>query len=208
VIYNGIDTGRFRPADKVALRQRLGLPMHKRIILYVVNGGLNSDYYKDPDLLLAAVGRLLAGPCADKFHLVVVGGVKRIPGIFDACVSQVADTREGLEAFYQAADLLVYPTRADNCPLVPLEAMGCGLPVVSTRIGGVPEVVEHGVTGYVTSPGDAGDFSSAIEAILSSQSLLSSMGRASVDRVRSRFSLEKMAASYFDLYRENGRSPG
>jgi len=202
VIYNGIDTTKFCRGDKSAARSRLRLPADKFVILYVVNGGLNSTSYKDPDLLLAALQRLLAGPIAGRFHLVVVGGKKHISSQFEPFVSQVEDTREGLEAFYQAADILVYPTKADNCPLVPMEAMSCGLPVVSTRIGGVPEVVEHGVTGYVTEPGDAREFAEAITAILSSESMLASMSMASVQRVEERFSLQGMTRAYFDLYQE------
>ena len=202
VIHNGIDTGRFRPADKAAARERLGLPREKYLLLYVVNGGLNSSVYKDPDLLLAAVQRLQGGALADRFHLVVVGGKKEIPGSFDACVSQVGDTREGLETYYQAADVLVHPTKADSCSLVALEAMSCGLPVVTVRIGGVPEMVEHGVTGYVAAPGEVREFTEAIEGVLSSELRLSSMGRDAVERVRLRFSLEKMTGSYLDLYRE------
>jgi glycosyltransferase involved in cell wall biosynthesis len=203
VIYNGIDIKRFRPGEKLTVRSRLGLPIDKYIVLYVSHGGLNSTMYKDPDLLLAAVERLLAGPLADRFHLVVVGGTKKISNIFDNCVSQVGDTRDGLEAYYQAADILVHPTKADNCPLVAMEAMSCGLPVVTASIGGVPEVVEHGVTGYVTTPGDVREFSEAIEGLLSSKSLLTSMGLASVERTQLRFSLDRMTRSYFDLYLEN-----
>jgi glycosyltransferase involved in cell wall biosynthesis len=208
VIFNGIDTKRFHRGDKFAARDRLMLPIDKFIILYVVNGGLNSSYYKDPDLLLAAVTNLLDGPIANKFHLVVVGGIKKISNIFDKCLTQIANTREGLETYYQAADILVYPTKADNCPLVPMEAMSCGLPVVTTRIGGVPEVVEHRVTGYVTRPGDVREFSDAIEAILSSESLLTAMGLASAKRAKLFFTLERMTGSYFDLYREDINGTG
>lgn len=203
VIHNGIDTKRFRPGDKVAARNRLRLPIDKYIVLYVVNGGLNATISKDPDLLLAALQRLLAGPFADRFHLVVVGGTRTVPGIFDTCVTQVGETREGIETFYQAADILVHPTTADNCPLVPMEAMSCGVPVVSARIGGVPEIVEHGITGYVTTPGDVREFSEAIEGILSSKLLLNSMGLASVERVQCNFTLDRMASSYMELYSEN-----
>ena len=132
----------------------------------------------------------------------VVGGKKAIPEGFDRCVTQVDDTREGLETFYQAADILVYPTKADNCPLVPMEAMSCGLPVVSTRVGGVPEVVSNGVTGYVTPPGDAAEFSRALEALLFSPSLLSAMGAAAVARVRDNFTMERMSNEYLRLYDE------
>jgi glycosyltransferase involved in cell wall biosynthesis len=201
VISNGIDVRRFRRGDQVAARQRLGLPLDRRIILYVVNGGLNACTYKDPDLLLAAVERLRTGPLSGRFHLVVVGGKKEIPQFFDDCISQVADTRDGLETFYQAGDLLAHPTKADSSSLVAMEAMSSGLPVVTTRVGGVPEVVEHGVTGYVTAPGQAEDFCAALEAILSSPALLATMGAAAVDRAQRLFSLERMTGAYLDLYR-------
>jgi glycosyltransferase involved in cell wall biosynthesis len=210
VIHNGIDTERFRPADKVAARSVLGLPLDKHILLYVVNGGLNSSVYKDPDLLLAAVQRLQAGPLAGSFHLVVVGGIKEIPGVFAGCVSQVGEIREGLETYYQAADILVHPTKADSCSLVALEAMSCGLPVVTVRIGGVPEMVEHGVTGYVSAPGEVREFTEAIERMLASQVLRASLGRGALERARLRFSLQKMTDSYLELYQEiaQGTGPG
>jgi len=202
VISNGIASGRFSRGDKAAARNRLGLPTDKQIILYVVNGGLNASTYKDPDLLLAAVERLRTGPLAGRFHLVVVGGKKDIARLFDDCVSQVENTREGLETYYQAADLLVHPTKADSSSLVAMEAMSSGLPVVTTKVGGVPEVVEHGVTGYVTAPGAAREFSEAIEAVLSSPLSLATMGAAAVARVQRLFTLERMTGSYLDLYRE------
>ena len=203
VIYNGIDTRTFRPGNKLAARHRLGLPVDKHIILYVANGGLNSSVYKDPDLLLSAIERLISRPFTKRFQIVVVGGKKSISSVFDDYVLQIADTREGLEIFYQAADILVYPTKADNCPLVPMEAMSCGLPVVSTRVGGVPEVVDHGVTGYLTRPGDAVEFCEAIEKLLTSPSLLMTMGSASIKRVEEHFTLDRMSASYFKLYAES-----
>ena len=63
-------------------------------------------------------------------------------------VSYVAD-QNILAKYYSAADILLYPSIADNCPLVVLEAMACGLPVVSFETGGIPELVEHKVNGYI-----------------------------------------------------------
>ena len=56
---------------------------------------------------------------------------------------------------YCAADLFILPTRADNLPLGLLESMACGTPLVSFRVGGVPELVRPGITGYLAEPGDA-----------------------------------------------------
>jgi glycosyltransferase involved in cell wall biosynthesis len=207
VIYNGIDTKRFCRGDQVSARARLGLPTGKHIILFVANGGLNSTNYKDPELLLAVLERLLAGPLADKVHLVAVGGIRKIADRFAPYVTQIEDTREGLETFYQAADLLAYPTKADNCPLVPMEAMSCGLPVVGTGIGGVPEIVEHGVTGYVVRPGDVRGFAESIEGMLATHSTLQAMALASAARAELRFTMDRMTASYLRLYQELSAAP-
>jgi glycosyltransferase involved in cell wall biosynthesis len=77
---------------------------------------------------------------------------------------------------YSAADLFLFPSRAENFPLVLLESMACGTPSVAFRVGGVPELVREGVTGLLADPNDAKQFSANIVRLLEDRDLRRHMG--------------------------------
>lgn len=204
VIYNGIDTDRFSPGNRIDTRRQLRLPNDKMLLLYVANKGLNATLYKDSELLLSVLRRLIADGTMRHIHLVVVGGYRALPEDLESYVTQFDYLSEGLELVYQASDVAVYPTKADNCPLVPLEAMSSGMPVISTAVGGVPELVVDGETGYLVAPGDADGFAEAIRRCLD-RDKRSELSRAARQRVEAKFSLTQMTRQYIDLYRELAR---
>jgi len=82
-----------------------------------------------------------------------------------------------------------------------LEAMRNGLPIVATRVGGLPSVVDHGVSGLLTSPGDIDAFSAAMLRLATHDSERIEMGRRAFERVRKHFSIEVAARKYEELYR-------
>ncbi len=73
---------------------------------------------------------------------------------------------DAMPALYQASDLVLNPSLADNMPISVLEALACGVPVVSTNVGGIPALLQHGVTGLLVSPGDAPAMAQAMLALL------------------------------------------
>src|SRR4051812_6042668 len=75
-------------------------------------------------------------------------------GIADAVTFTGRVDRDAMAALYRRCDVMLNPTRVDNMPNSVLEAMACGLPVVSTRVGGVPYIVRDGVTALLVEPGD------------------------------------------------------
>jgi glycosyltransferase involved in cell wall biosynthesis len=89
----------------------------------------------------------------------------------------------------------------DNLPTVIMEAMATGLPVVSTTIGGIPEMVVGGETGFLVQPGDVPALSEAIEKITSDQSLGQKLGQAGYGRVQKLFSIEKNVRELYVLLR-------
>ncbi len=101
---------------------------------------------------------------------------------------------------YSAADLLVFPTRADNLPLVLQESMACGTPMVSFKVGGVPDLVRHGITGYLASPEDAQDMSKGIVALLEDQKLRAKMRQNCRAIALEEYSLELQVQRYMELY--------
>ncbi len=91
------------------------------------------------------------------------------------------------QAVLSEADVLVHPTREDCFPLVVLEAMAAGLPVVSTREGGIPDEVEDGVTGILCGKGDPAGLAVALRRLMEDEALRARMGRAGRDRYRRLF---------------------
>jgi glycosyltransferase involved in cell wall biosynthesis len=94
---------------------------------------------------------------------------------------------------YQQADLFVLPSRRESFGLVLAEAMACGLPVVATTAGAIPEVVEDGVTGILVPPDDAEALADAVVSLLSDRPRMQAMGAAGAKRVRERFTWDKVA---------------
>ena len=107
----------------------------------------------------------------------------------------------GLIEWYQRSTLFVMPSYYETLGISSLEAMAFGLPVVATRTGGVPEVVQDGVTGLLVPPGDPGALSDAIVTLLRDPDLCRRMGQAGRKRVLAEFSIEKVAGQTLNLYR-------
>ncbi|MCB9504715.1 MAG: glycosyltransferase [Gemmatimonadales bacterium] len=105
-----------------------------------------------------------------------------------------------IEDRLRAADLFVLPSRSEGLSLTLLEAMAVGLPVVATAVGGNPEVIEEGVTGFLVPHGDPTALARAITTTLTTPDLARRYGEAGRARVLARFSLQSMAAGYLRLY--------
>jgi len=103
---------------------------------------------------------------------------------------------------FSAADLFLFPTRADNSPVVLQESMACGTPMVSFDVGGVPELVLPAVTGYLAKPEDDRDFSKGILNLLEDETLRHEMGRRCREIALQEFSLGLQARKYIELYRQ------
>lgn len=101
---------------------------------------------------------------------------------------------------YRSAGVAVLASLSEGVPVVLMEAMAHGLPVVATRVGGVPELVEEGVTGRVVSPGDAAELAAALQQVLSSPDLAQAMGRKGRDVIHEHFSVEASARGLEDLF--------
>jgi len=116
--------------------------------------------------------------------------------------------RPDLERLYAAFDVFLLSSRTEGISVTLLEAMARGCPAVVTGVGGNPEVVLDGRTGFVVAPGDHRTMASRILRLLRERELLRSMGRSSAERVRDCFSFERMLASYEALYTEAARRGG
>jgi UDP-glucose:(heptosyl)LPS alpha-1,3-glucosyltransferase len=169
VIYNGVDPGRFHPRlrrqHRRSVRQELGIPADAAVALFVGTGWRR----KGLRTFLAALGMVSGAGSVDAVHGIVVGrGNERAAKAFarrrgaERLVRFVGSRPP--EPYYGASDFLVLPSYFDPCANVTLEALGCGLPVVTTVHNGAHELLTHGQNGFrVECPSDAPQVAAYIE---------------------------------------------
>lgn len=201
-IYNGIDSKQFASSeDRVRIRKELGISETAPAIgtignLYPVKG--HTDLLKAaaqvvrmfPESVFLIVGRgdLLSRLQIEAGELGLANNVMFI------------GFREDIPALLQAMDLFVLPSLSEGLSLSLLEAMAAGKPVVATTVGGNPEVISHGETGFLVPPGHPESLSSRIILLLQDQPLARKFGINGQQRVYEKFGLEQMVHSYRHLY--------
>lgn len=193
LIYNGVDTNIFKPIDRKSCRQELGLPQDKKTILILAKRGISNpwkggSYAEDAIQILADRQDLFIINIGGDDNT-TVGNRKFISFIKDESI---------LAKYYSAADILLYPSLADNCPLVALEAQACGLPLVTFKTGGIPEIIGHKETGYLADYKSTSDLINGLKFCLESNLL--EMSRKSTQNAAARFSLGTMVDKYTKLY--------
>lgn len=123
-----------------------------------------------------------------ELHLVTMEPQRVPPGVF--VHTGVEANSESLIRLAQRCDIFVLPTRADCFSLASLEAMATGLPVITTRVGGIPDIVRDGTTGYLIEPGDYDAMKERLELLISSPDLRRALGIAARADVCARFNGE------------------
>jgi glycosyltransferase involved in cell wall biosynthesis len=133
-------------------------------------------------LLLDCFERDLTGRC--ELDIVTQTTITPPPGV--RLHTTLTPNSDELKRLYAEADIFVFPTLADCAPLAVPEAMAASLPVVTTRVGAIPEMIEDGVTGLLVAPGDRDGLRDALERLLQSPEMRVQMGasaRAVAERV-------------------------
>jgi glycosyltransferase involved in cell wall biosynthesis len=118
------------------------------------------------------------------------------------CVYNGWAQREELKALLRQATVLALPSLEDNCPMTVLEAMAAGVPVVASRVGGLPDLIEEGKTGFFCNPLEAASMASAIEKVLVNPSAAAEVAGQARQRARERFHPEVIARRHLEIYRE------
>jgi N-acetyl-alpha-D-glucosaminyl L-malate synthase BshA len=186
-----------RSAEEV--RRELGLG---REVVVVHSSNLRPG--KRIDLLLESVSRVRP---RDAFKLLVLAGepfapfIERVQrlGLADRVI--VREKVNDIEEYLQVGDIGLFSSDTESFCLSILEAMCFGCPSVSTRVGGIPEVVEDNVSGVLVPAGDAGALANALEALIHDRPRRSALGRAAQSRARALFSAEVIVPRYEALYR-------
>ena len=99
------------------------------------------------------------------------------------------------------SDLFLLPSAQESFGLAALEAMACGVPVVASRVGGLPEVIEHGVTGYLHPPEALDEMADSAVGLLTDEARRKAMGREATSRVHEKYCEERILPMYEACYR-------
>jgi glycosyltransferase involved in cell wall biosynthesis len=110
--------------------------------------------------------------------------------------------RDKLAAEFAKASALVLPTFEDNCPMVVLEAMAAGLPVAASRLGGLPDLVDHQITGLLFDPENLENMRECIEFCISNPEFRKMAGESGKKMALERFHPSRIAARHLEIYQE------
>lgn len=198
-IPNGIATDHFVQTDKIEARKKLNLPSDKKIILFLANAG-KANTWKGWKYIETVIAYHKNNP--DVIFLNVGNYTEETPES-QVMYREHVDSPEELALYYSAADALLFSSIAENFPLVILEAMSCGLPIVSFRVGGTPEVIEHKKTGFLCDYKDAQGLISGLEWVFElTAEELQELSLQSSAKIRANYDVQIMTDSYLNLYKK------
>ena len=198
-IYYPLDLSVWHPSNKEESRALIGIPPDAKVVMY---HGAILLWTKGLTVLVEAWERL----CRDRpdcdLRLILIG-----TGVDEAQFSQILATRRlrgvqwlnqwihdrGLiQRYLSAADVYVFPSRSDACPVSLIEAMACGLPVVASKIRGIPDLLPQGERsgGVLIPPGDVDALAQAVGCVLDDRALARELGRQARHHAETSFSME------------------
>ncbi len=212
VVYNGTDTGSFAESarHRESVRREIGVGAGDLVLMQVAR----LDPIKDHATAVRAVGRVAER--RGDVRLVIVGDGAEA-GPIDELTRSLGlgahvlrlGTRTDVSRLIGAADVVLLTSRSEGIPLTLLEGMAAGLPVVATRVGGIPEVVVEGETGLLAPVGDVDALAARILRLAEDRDLRGRLGRAGRERARASFDEGRMIAAYDRIYGEfAGRATG
>ena len=215
-IPNSLETDLYTPLPKAEAKGKIGL--ESDVVTLLFGGEDGNERRKGFKELIAAVQRCLkdeefqALVKTGKIRLICFGHPNDEIKTLGIPVDPLGylDSDEKIRNAYASADIFILPSLEDNLPNTILEAMSCGTPVVAFDTGGIPEMVESGVTGQIVPLGDSVKMGEALLALIFNSDKREAIGKECRKRIEEEYVLDVQARAYLDLYEElvktNGKS--
>ena len=200
----GVDAARFRPNAfaRKRIRDSLDIEEHDRVVLFL--GRLNRDKgvldlaqaFTELSEKMANVILLFVGPDEEGLNPL-------LKETMSECMARVrfVEMTQTPEDFMAAADILALPSYREGFGSVILEAAACGVPAVASRIYGLTDAVEEGVTGLMHPPGSVAEIVTALEKLLQDEYLRRGMGDSARERALKSFSVQRIVDAQMEYYR-------
>ncbi len=199
VIPYGIDLEIYQPYDRTWVRKLLKLPVDKPLILFGASSAMD-DRRKGIHLLEAALQALHNFNFQEQPEVVILGAsYGKLECPFPVHYLGVLQDDISLSLAYSCADVFVAPSLEDNLPNTVIEAIACGVPCVAFRIGGMPDLIDHGYSGYLASPFEVSELAQGIYWVLTTEQLLGSRSRQIAEE---RYGLLRQAQAYRSLFEQ------
>ena len=216
VINNGVDIDIFKVADRDMIRKRLNIDVDAFVGLFVANHFYTSKA-KDFNTVLVSMRKLAENNKSKEFILIAIGealGSERNDNLKIITLPFLTD-RHKLAAYYQSADTYLHAAWTEVWGLTITEAMACGLPIIATATGGIPEQVKNlsglglenygeysreVATGILVQEGNSNQMHKALSSLLHDQSIRRQLGDNSLSAVKENYSNHSMIEKYMDWY--------
>jgi L-malate glycosyltransferase len=199
-VYNFIDERIYQKRDANHLKKEFGIKDNEKVVIHVSN-------FRPVKRVQDVVKTFARISAAMPAKLLLVGDgpemtpvcrlVKKL-GLTDKV--HLLGKQENLDELYSISDLKLLLSEKESFGLVALEAMACGVPCIGTNVGGMPEVIEHGETGYICELGDIDDISTKAITVLSDQQIHQQFATKGVAVVNTKFKAEQIVGQYEQLY--------
>ncbi len=208
VIPNSLETDIFKPTAKHLAKKKMGMDVQAFTLLF----GAFTDYEKRKGFskLLDAVKYCLKDQTFKRMarngrvNILTFGPPQQDLEELDIeirCTGYVNDDRR-LATIYSASDIFVLPSLEDNLPNTMLEAMACGTPVIGFEVGGIPDMVQNGVTGYTAPSFDSKKLGALIPKLLADEAGRNRMSQNCRRLIEEKFKLQDQAENYTALFRD------
>jgi glycosyltransferase involved in cell wall biosynthesis len=219
IIPYGVDLSQFYPGDKRAVRAALDIPQDAQVFLFIAHG-LQANPAKDYATIRSAVAQVAERSPGQRILFIARGA--------DLPPEQVGQTQirfvpfqkdfSAVAQYYQAADVYLHAAHVDTFPIVVLEALACGTPVIATAVCGIPEQIKsidlglgdaawktYGAgeaTGVLVPPKNPDYMAAAMERLLSDEALCQRLSANAVQEAHQRFDLQRQVDDYLGWYEE------
>jgi teichuronic acid biosynthesis glycosyltransferase TuaC len=207
VIYNGCNLKEFTFSlkDRLAYREKINISTQEKAVIFVGELKINKGIFE----LINVLKNLISN--YPLLHAIIVGDgpehsvIKNevYSGKLNNKIHLVGNQRHSeVYSWLSAADIFVLPTHYEGLPNAVLEAMACNLPVISTDVGGVPEIIDDGKNGILIRARDEDALSRAIEFLINNEETSKRMGILGREKIEYEFSWERSAQKMIDTYNE------
>jgi glycosyltransferase involved in cell wall biosynthesis len=203
VIHYGIDLSVYRPADIVESRKKLGLPQGAIVVLFSANG-IRNNVFKDFETMRRSIALVAQRSRNRDLVFLAVGESAPPEKVGETWVQFVPFQRNprDVAAYCQAADIYIHAAREEAWGRSITEALACGTPVVTTAVGGIPEQIKDGETGFLVPKGDAEAMANRLAQLAENVELRHRLGTNASEDVKRRFDLERQTSDYLNWYAE------